>query len=100
MNETVFSSAEGSQLSKNLKSKLIWVRLLFMLIITFLYSVSRIVVGAVVIVQFFWVLFTKETNPKLQAFGKSLSTYTNEIILYLTFNTEKRPYPFDLNWPN
>ena len=100
MNETVSSSTEESQLSKNLKSKSIWLRLLFMLIITFLYSVSRIVVGAVVIVQFFWVLFTNETNQKLQAFGKSLATYTNEIILYLTFNTEKRPYPFDLNWPD
>lgn len=97
MNETV--SAEESPLAKNLKSKSIWMRLVFMLVIGFLYSVSRIVVGAVIIVQFLWVLFTSETNAKLQAFGKSLATYTNEIILYLTFNTEDRPYPFDLDWP-
>ncbi len=75
-------------------------RLLFMLVITFLYSVSRIIVGAVVVVQFFWVLFTGETNQKLRVFGKSLATYTNQIILYLTFNTEERPFPFDLDWPN
>ena len=100
MNETASSSAEESPIAKNLKSKSIWMRLLFMLIITFLYSVSRIVVGAVVVVQFFWVLFTGETNPKLQVFGKSLATYTNQIILYLTFNTEERPFPFDLDWPN
>ena len=97
MNETV--SAEESPLAKNLKSKSIWMRLVFMLIIAFLYSVSRIVVGAVVVVQFLWVLFTNETNAKLQAFGKSLAIYTNQIILYLTFNTEARPYPFDLDWP-
>ena len=100
MNETVSSSAEESSLANNLKSKSIWMRLLFMLVITFLYSVSRIVVGAVVVVQFFWVLFTGETNQKLLVFGKSLATYTNQIILYLTFNTEERPYPFDVNWPN
>lgn len=100
MNETVSSSAAESPLKKNLKSKSIWMRLLFMLVMTFLYSVSRIVVGAVVVVQFFWVLFTDETNLKLQEFGKSLATYTNQIILYLTFNTEKRPFPFDMNWPN
>ena len=100
MNETVSSSVEESQLAKNLKSKSIWMRLLFMLIMTFLYSISRIVVVAVVIVQFFWVLFTGETNQKLQVFGKSLATYTNQIILYLTFNTEVRPFPFDIDWPN
>ena len=99
MNETVSSTAEESPIVKNLKSKSIWMRLLFMLVITFLYSVSRIVVGAVVVVQFFWVLFTGETNQKLQEFGKSLATYTNQIILYLTFNTEERPFPFDVDWP-
>ena len=99
MNETV-SSSEESQLAKNLTSKSIWMRLLFMLVMTFLYSVSRVVVGAVVVVQFFWVLFTSNTNKELQTFGKSLAMYTNEIILYLTFNSEDRPYPFDLNWPN
>ena len=100
MNETVSSTAEKSPLAKNLKSKSIWIRLLFMLVITFLYSVSRIIVGAVVVVQFFWVLFTGDTNQKLQVFGKSLATYTNQIILYLTFNTEERPFPFDMDWPN
>ena len=100
MNETVSSSIEESQLAKNLKSKSIWMRLLFMLVITFLYSISRVIVGAVVIVQFFWVLLTGETNQKLQVFGQSLATYTKQIILYLTFNTDERPYPFDLDWPN
>ena len=100
MNETASSSVEESPLAKNLKSKSIWMRLLFMLIVTFLYSISRIVVGAVVVVQFFWVLFTGETNEKLKEFGKSLATYTNQIILYLTFNTEERPFPFDKDWPN
>lgn len=100
MNDTVSPSVEESSLAKNLKSKPIWMRLLFMLVITFFYSVSRIVVGAVIVVQFFWVLLTGETNQKLQMLGKSLATYTNQIILYLTFNTEERPFPFDADWPN
>ena len=100
MNETTSSSFEESTLVNNVKSKSIWLRLLFMLVITFLYSVSRIVVGTVVVVQFFWVLFTGEANQKLQIFGKSLSTYTNQILLYLTFNTEERPFPFDIDWPS
>jgi hypothetical protein len=64
-----------------------------------LYSVSRLVVGVVVLLQFFWVLFTRETNKPLETLGLSLATYTYQIICYLTFNTEERPFPFDLDWP-
>ncbi|MGB5259977.1 MAG: DUF4389 domain-containing protein [Gammaproteobacteria bacterium] len=28
-----------------------------------------------------------------------MATYTYQIINYLTFNTEDRPFPFDLDWP-
>ncbi len=83
----------------NLKSRSIWMRLFFMFVITLLYSVSRMVVGTAVILQFFWVLITGEKNKKLQIFGRTLSTYTYQIILYLTFNTEERPFPFDADWP-
>lgn len=85
--------------STNIKSKPIWLRLFFMFVVSLLYSVSRIIVAAVVVAQFFWVLLTGEVNEKLKVLGKSLSTYTYEIILYLTFNTDVRPFPFDADWP-
>ena len=84
----------------NLKSKSIWMRLFFMLVVVLLYSVSRIIVSAVVILQFFWVLLNGEVNNKLQKLGEALATYTYQIIQYLTFNTEERPFPFDADWPN
>lgn len=90
---------QDSQITENLKSKSLWMRLLFMLIVVFLYSVSRIVVGAVVIMQFAWMLFSGKTNDKLLELGKSLAVYTEQVIMYLTFNSEQRPYPFDLEWP-
>lgn len=90
---------QDSQITENLKSKSLWMRLLFMLIVVFLYSVSRIVVGAVVIMQFAWKLFSGKTNDKLLELGKSLAVYTQQVIMYLTFNSEQRPYPFDLEWP-
>ncbi len=88
------------EITNNIKSKSIWMRLVFMLIVALLYSVSRIVVTAVIVFQFFWVLFTGENNIKLQNLGVSLADYTYQIILYLTFNTEDRPFPFDLEWPS
>lgn len=93
-------SNSNFEISDNIKSKSIWMRLVFMLIVALLYSVSRVVVTAVIIFQFFWVLFTGEKNAKLQNLGVSLADYTYQIILYLTFNTEERPFPFDLEWPS
>ncbi|HWM28173.1 MAG TPA: DUF4389 domain-containing protein [Woeseiaceae bacterium] len=85
---------------EHIKSRSTWLRLLFMLILAFLYGVSRIVVCAVIVLQFFWVLFTGETNQRLKELGESLATYTWQLIRYLTFNTESRPFPFDEDWPS
>jgi hypothetical protein len=89
----------GSTLEDNLRARSTWMRLLFMLVIVVFYAVSRIVVTVVVVVQFFHVLFTGQANEPLKRFGQSLSTYTYQMLRYLTFNTEERPFPFDADWP-
>jgi Flp pilus assembly protein TadB len=107
MSDEMPSATDGSgdrerqpvAVKENLKKRSTWLRLFFMLVMVVLYSVSRVVVSVVVLLQFFWVLFTAETNKPLEKFGQSLATYTYQIIRYLTFNTEERPFPFDLDWP-
>jgi hypothetical protein len=107
MNDEIPPSPNGSgesqqqplSVKEHLKQRSTWLRLFFMLVVVLLYSVSRIVVSVVVLLQFCWVLFSGETNRKLEEFGQSLATYTYQIIRYLTFNTEERPFPFDLEWP-
>ena len=90
---------QSLSVKENIKTRSTWLRLFFMFVMIFLYSVSRLVVSVVVLLQFFWVLFTRETNKPLETLGLSLATYTYQIICYLTFNTEERPFPFDLDWP-
>ena len=87
-------------MKENMKNRSTWRRLFFMVVMILLYSVSRVVVSVVVLLQFFWVLFTADTNKALETLGQSLATYTYQIIRYLTFNTEERPFPFDLDWPD
>ena len=90
---------ESSELEKNVKEKSTWVRLFFMIVLAFLYGLSRIVVGAVVVIQFFYVLFTGKTKDELKTLGHSLAIYSLEVIDYLTFNTEVKPFPFEGEWP-
>lgn len=69
-----------------------------MLIFVFCLGVAKFVAFVVIVFQFFSVLFTGTPNPKLRAFGQSLSTYIYQGMLFLTFNSETHPYPMS-EWP-
>lgn len=96
----VEEKGETSPLEKNIKSRATWLRLLFMLIFCALISLAAAVGGFVVVVGFLWVLFTGEINTQLQQVGQSLAGYFFEIIRYLTFNTDDKPFPFGGEWPS
>ncbi|MGI9205130.1 MAG: DUF4389 domain-containing protein [Woeseiaceae bacterium] len=93
------SNPGPSDLEKNVKSRSTWMRLVFMLISLALLAVSRVVTAAVVLIQFFTVLLTGETHEQLKSWGHSLAIYSYEVVDYVTFNSEIRPFPFDADWP-
>lgn len=88
-----------SDLEQNVTSRATWLRLLFMLIFGFLYMLSRIVTLVVVVIQFFHVLLTGAANGDLKDFGHSLAIYSYQVVDYLTFNTEAKPFPLERPWP-
>ena len=94
------TTSEGAALEQNIKSRSTWLRLLFMVVFWVLNGLTHAVIFAVVVLQFFWVLFTSEPNGKLTAFGHSLARYTLEINNYLTYYSNERPFPFDRDWPS
>ncbi len=75
-----------------------WIRGLYMLLFAFLYSLAEIVVAAVALFQFIAVLFTGGPNQRLLTFGYSLSRYIAQILRFVTYNSELKPYPFS-TWP-
>ncbi len=81
------------------KNRSTWVRGLFMLLFIFLMGVAKLVMLLVVVMQFFVVLFTAQSNDNLVRFGKSLSVYQYQIMLFLTYNSEVKPYPI-ADWPD
>ena len=88
----------SNDIKENLKQSSTWKRGLYMLLFALFYSVAEIVLFAVVIVQFFFKLFTGKTNPRLLKLGQSIATYIYQIIQFLTFNSEYQSYPFGA-WP-
>jgi len=52
------------------------------------------VFGFVVLVQFGFLLITGNLNKKLKAFNGELGNYLSDIIKYVAFQTDEKPFPF------
>ena len=87
-----------AQLKKNLIVKNKWIRGLCMLLFVLIYKIATVLVAAVAVFQFFATLFAGKTNELLMAFGERLSAFIYQIVQFLTFNTEDKPFPFS-QWP-
>ena len=90
--------AREDGVAEHLTSRASWLRLLFMVLFVALWSLSRFVVLAVVILQVLFLLFGGKRNERLASFGASLATYTYELVAFLTFASERQPFPFS-DWP-
>lgn len=89
----------GNAIEQNLKSRATWLRLAFMLVSAVLLGVTSVVGTLVVVMGFVWLLFTGEVNHQLRQVGQSIAAYVYEIIRYLTFNTDQKPFPMGGDWP-
>lgn len=85
----------SDDLRENVMNTNIWMRLVSMLVFAVIFGASRLVLVVVIALQFLWVLFSGKRNEQLLAFGSQMATFIYQIYRYLTFNTEKRPFPFD-----
>jgi len=84
--------------TKPYKDRSVWLRGLYMLIFIVLLGIVKFVTFAVIFFQFLSVLFTAETNKQLLMFGRSLSRYQYQIMMFLTYNSEQHPFPMG-KWP-
>jgi len=87
-----------SDLKQHVTSKKTWIRGFYILLFAVIYSITEIVLFAVVLFQFLAMLISGNTNERLLTFGQSLATYIYQILRFMTANSEELPYPFN-PWP-
>ncbi len=72
-----------------------WVRVLFVL---FFIVVLHLIIGPLIVLlalaQGLFLVFTTKPNENLAGFGALLVTYVAQILNFVTFNSESRPFPF------
>lgn len=89
----------ATPIEEHIKSRSTWLRLVFMIVLYILATVASFVGSFVVILGFLWVLFTGEKNRQLQQAGQVIASYIYEVVRYLTFNTDEKPFPFGRDLP-
>lgn len=87
-------SMNQDQIKQNLLSPDAWLRILLMAGFAVAAWLTLLVLGVIVLVQALLVLITGFPNANLQRFGLIAGAYLFEIIQFLLYNTEDKPFPF------
>ena len=82
----------------NIKSESFWLRSLFMVLFLVIYRLVDVLVVLVAISQWLYMLLTGDASSSLSRFAAGLGAYIAQIISYLSYNTEEKPFPFS-DWP-
>ncbi|KAF1069664.1 MAG: hypothetical protein GAK45_01033 [Pseudomonas citronellolis] len=84
--------------SQRLDKESLVLRIVWMLLFTFIWGIAQMLLGALVIVQLIYRLVYGAPSASLMAFGDSLGQYFAQIARFGTFHSDAKPWPF-ADWP-
>lgn len=86
-------------LKNNLKSESQWIRAIFMVLFFVIFQLTVSLVALVAVAQFIFAIFTGNDNSNLARFGRSMTSFIYQILQFLTYNNNAKPFPF-ADWPD
>ena len=88
-------SINTAVLTENIKEPSIWVN--FFLKIVYLVFLNFIVpfLGFITLLQLLFSIGSKKPNENLVSFSKKISSYIYQIINFITYSSDQRPWPFN-----
>jgi len=88
-------SIDTVALSENIKEPSIWVN--FFLKVIYLIFLNFIIpfLGFITLLQLLFSLGSKKPNDNLISFSKKISIYIYQIINFITYSSDERPWPFN-----
>lgn len=83
------------EVKRNLLSLDQWLRMLLMACYLVVAWLVGLVLVVIMVAQTLVVLITAELNVNLQKFGAIASAYLYQIVIYLVYGTDEKPFPFN-----
>ena len=87
-----------NQAEENMSKQQQWLRGLYMLLFLLIWHIAEIIVIGLAVAQFLFAILSGKGNANLMLFGSSMSQYVRQIVNYLSYTADKKPFPFD-TWP-
>lgn len=88
-------SEDFADIVDNLRRPSAWIRVVFMVAFAvFLYIIIAPVILVLVIAQALFAVITGRENGNLRYLGSALTTYVSQILNFITYNSETKPFPF------
>ena len=72
----------------------ILVRLLYTILYLLVFEIIKLIIQIIVVFQYIYLFITRNHNDAVRSFSNKLSTYTYDVMRYLTLNKNQRPFPF------
>jgi hypothetical protein len=82
------------QVKAQVQDKGNWLRLFFMLLFAIIFYAVFFVTCVVAIIQFVARLMSGKPLASLADFNVTLSDYARDLVAYLTYASERKPFPF------
>ncbi|MDT8428176.1 MAG: DUF4389 domain-containing protein [Pseudomonadales bacterium] len=79
---------------QNLKQIPQWQRIVFMLGFIVVLYIAATVLLVITLAQALFSLLTGKDNENLRALGAALASYVHAILMFLTYNSDHKPFPF------
>jgi hypothetical protein len=73
-------------------------RVLFTLLYLIIGRVIAMVIFVIAITQFIYLWVSGEPNDKILEFSGRLAEYSKQLVAYVSFNTDEKPWPVG-DWP-
>ena len=88
-------SEKFDEIVDNLRKPNSWIRLVFMIVFAVvLYLIIAAVILVIMIAQVLFTLLTGSQNTNLKDFSNALAEYTYQILKFLLYGIEDKPFPF------
>ena len=78
----------------NLKQSSVWVRIILMVAFAVVLYPVFLVLLVLMIAQMLFVIITGESNANLRSLGVALSAYIFQIVQFMSYVTDVKPFPF------
>ncbi|MDP0563426.1 MAG: DUF4389 domain-containing protein [Candidatus Endonucleobacter sp. (ex Gigantidas childressi)] len=89
----------NKQVISNFKSESRWLRLFFMVVFFMAAYMAALIISLVVVVQVVYGFIKGEPNERLRHLSKGLNSYFYQVLQYIGYNSDTKPYPFS-DWPS